>query len=169
MELTSVAFQRPLWVKQGTEFHQMEGKLWNRRNLSRFGLQEGKTYHNLKLEDKTLGLHGVVDMAIETDAHVYAAEFKLSANNKKRGDQLQLVAYAMLLEKYFSKPSPAGFLVGRGKILHVVEMNAEKRKSVRDVCGQVRAMLSKGLKPASSATLAQCSVCEYVNFCNDRL
>ena len=168
MELSPVDFHRPIWVKQGEDFHQMEETLWHRRNLSRFNLQNGKKHHHLKMEDKELGLHGIVDMAIETDTAVYAAEFKLSANSKKRGDQLQLVAYAMLLEKYFEKPSPVGFLLGKEKVLHTVKVDDDKRQSVVEVCRQVRQMLKKGLKPSSSAALAQCSVCEYVNFCNDR-
>ena len=113
-------FYHPLWVSQGEDFHQQEEKLWSRRNLSRFNLKNGKVFHNLKMRDDELGLHGIVDMAIETDEAVYATEFKLSASNQKRGDQLQLVAYAMLLEKHFSKSSSVGFLVGKGKILHTV-------------------------------------------------
>ena len=168
MELTNIAFYRPAWVKQGESFHQTEKKLWQRRNLSRFNLENGKTHYNLPLKDSKLGLHGVVDMAIETKTSVYAVEFKLSVNKKKRGDLLQLSAYAMLLEKHFSKPSPVGFLSGRGKNLWTIYIDADKREAVRNMLAQIRQMLRQGLKPASSASLSQCCVCEYVNFCNDR-
>ncbi len=169
MELTNIDFHRPQWVKQGEDFHQIEEKLWQRRNLSRFNLESGQVIHNLRIKDDELGLHGIVDMAIETDKTIHAAEFKLSANNKKRGDQLQLVAYAMLLEKHFSKPSPVGFLVGKGKILHTIDIDSNKRQEVIEVANKIRQMLQKGLKPESSATIAQCCICEYINFCNDRL
>lgn len=169
MELTNVSFHRPIWVKQGEQFHQIEEKLWRRRNLSRFNLQNGKTYHNLMMRNNKLGFHGIVDMAIETDIAVHAVEFKISAGNKKRGDQLQLSAYAMLLEKYFSKPSLVGFLVGKGKSLNIINIDADKRRSVMEVSNKIRQMLRRGSKPDSSATVAQCCVCEYVNFCNDRL
>ena len=169
MELTNTAFYRPSWVKQGEMFHQAEKKLWSRRNLSRFNLRSGKTHYDLKMKDSRLGLHGTVDMAIETDHAVHAVEFKLSANNRKRGDQLQLTAYAMLLEKHFSKPSPVGFLTGKGKVLHIININADKKQAVLEVSDRARKMLEKGLKPDSSASAAQCCVCEYVNFCNDRL
>lgn len=169
MELMDVAFYRPLWVTQGEEFHQTERKLWHRRNLSRFHLKSGKTHHNLTMEDDSLGLHGIVDMAIETDEAIYPVEFKLSANNKKRGDQLQLAAYAMLLEKHFLKPSPVGFLSGKGKVLHTIFIDADKRHNVEKVSEKIRQMLKKGIKPESSATVTQCCACEYVNFCNDRL
>ncbi len=168
MELTNVAFHRPVWVKQGEVFHNREETLWNRRNLSRFNLNSGKKYHNLHVRDSDLGLHGIVDMAIETDKAIYAVEFKLSANCKKRGDQLQLVAYSMLLEKMFLKSSPIGFLVGKGDILHIISIDKNKRESVIDSVKQIRLMLKQGVKPDSSATVFQCCNCEYVNFCNDR-
>jgi len=168
-ELIDIKVEYPTWVKQGERFHNIEEKLWRRRNLSRFNLQKGKIHHNLVMQNNKLGLHGITDMAIETDEAVYAVEFKLSANNKKRGDQLQLAGYAMLLEKHFSKPSLVGFLVGKGKILHTIDIDAEKREAVQSITDKIRRMLRRGLKPESSATVAQCCACEYVNFCNDRL
>ena len=169
LELMEVAVRRPTWVKQGEDFHRREEKLWQRRNLSRFKLASGKTHHNLAMQDTGLGLHGIVDMAIETDEAVYAVEFKLSASSKKRGDVLQLSAYAMLLERHFSKPSTVGFLAGRGKVLHEVRIDREKRQGVLAIADDIRQMLDRGIKPDSSATVAQCCICEYVNFCNDRL
>ena len=169
MELTKVAFHRPIWVKQGEQFHKIEEKLWGRRNLSRFKLQSGKIHHNLNMRSRHLGLHGIVDMAIETDKAVYPVEFKLSVHNKKRGDQLQLSAYAMLLESYFEKPSPVGFLVGSGRVLRTVNVGANQRRDVMKISNDIKQMLRRGLKPDSSATLNQCCACEYINFCNDRL
>jgi len=169
MELTDIAFHRPAWVKQGENFHRTETTLWQRRNLSRFNLDEGEIHHNLTMRDDGLELHGIVDMAIETDDAVYSVEFKLSATSKKRGDQLQLAGYAMLLEKHFSKPSPVGFLVGKGKVLHSINIDADKRDAVKAIADKIRRMLRRGLKPESSASVAQCCACEYVNFCNDRL
>ena len=169
MELTDISVHRPIWVKQGEDFHKLEEKLWQRRNLSRFNLTSGETYHNLIMRNDELGLHGIVDMAVENDDSVYAVEFKLSANNKKRGDILQLVAYAMLLERHFSKSSRIGFLVGKGKVLHTIDINSDRRQAVITMADQIRQMLQRGLKPKSSATAVQCCACEYVNHCNDRL
>ena len=169
MELTDMTVHRPLWVKQGEEFHQSENLLWQRRNLSRFKLSSGKTHHNLTMQSDELGLHGIVDMAVETEREVYAVEFKLSPNNKKRGDILQLAAYAMLLEKHFSKSSPVGFLLGKGKALHIMDINKNRKQEVITTVHEIRQMLQRGLKPESSATVVQCCACEYVNFCNDRL
>ena len=169
MELTDISVHRPIWVKQGEDFHKLEEKLWQRRNLSRFNLTSGETYHNLIMRNDELGLHGIVDMAVENDDSVYAVEFQLSANNKKRGDIVQLVADAMLLERHFSKSSRIGFLVGKGKVLHTIDINSDRRQAVITMADQIRQMLQRGLKPKSSATAVQCCACEYVNHCNDRL
>ena len=169
MELTKVTFHRPIWVKQGEQFHKIEKKLWERRNLSRFNLQNGKKHYNLTIKNESLGFHGIVDMAIETDKAIYPVEFKLSANSKKRGDQLQLSAYALLLEKHFGKPSPVGFLIGGEKTVHTIDISTNHRRDVMKVSNDIKQMLLKGLKPASSATVHQCCACEYINFCNDRL
>ncbi len=168
-ELTDFKVEHPSWIKQGRKFHKLEEKLWRRRNVSRFNLKNGHTYHNLMMRDSDKGLHGIVDMAIETEAAVYAVEFKISARIRKRGDILQLTAYSMLLEKHFNKPSSVGFLLGKGRVLHTIDIDEDKRKEVMEVVDKIRQILQRGLKPESSASVAQCCSCEYFNFCNDRL
>ena len=169
MELMKVAsIHRPMWVKQGEEFHELETKLWSRRNLSRFGLEQGKKHYQLMMKSVNLGLHGIADLVIETENCVYPVEFKLSASNKRLGDILQLVAYGLLAEKHFAKPVEIGFLVGKGRVLHSISLDKEKRQRVKDVMKSIHEMLERARKPDSSATLAQCGGCEYVNFCNDR-
>ena len=169
MELIDTIIHRPSWVKQGSDFHEKEQRLWQRRNLSRFQLDKGKTYHNLVLKSEGLSFHGIVDMAVETSDAVYAVEFKLSTKTAKRKDWLQLTAYAMLLEKQFSKPSPFGFITGQGSALYKIDINQQKRQGVIEIIDSIREMLKKGIKPESSATAVQCCACEYINFCNDRL
>lgn len=169
MELTNISIHRPVWVRQGEDFHQLEEKLWQRRNLSRFDLQNGKKHHNLSMQSQQLGLHGIADLVIETNEAVYPVEFKLSTVANKRGGMLQLVAYGMLAHKHFKKPVLIGFLVGRGQVLHKIDIDQNKCQQVMDVVQEISRMLEKARKPESSASLAQCRACEYVNFCNDRL
>ena len=167
-ELTGMKTNYPPWVKQGEEFHKSEEKLWQRRNLSRFHLESGEKHYSMYLRDEEIGLHGIVDMAVETHTAVFAVEFKLSASNKKRGDILQLSAYAILLQKKFAKPSPNGFLVGKGKVLHSIDITEELQNGVFVIADRIRKMLLRGTKPDSSATIQQCCNCEYINYCNDR-
>ena len=168
--IDSKSFYQPAWIKQGEDFHKLEEKLWKRRNLSRFNLEKGKRFYNLKMSSAKLSLHGVADMAIETETAVYPVEFKLSAREgKKQGNQLQLTAYALLLEKHFSKPSPVGFITGKGKVLRIVKFDQKRRQALTKAIEEIQQMLRKGLKPESDASIVQCCACEYVNFCNDRL
>ena len=168
-EMLNIAIERPRWVEQGEHFHQREQKLWQRRNLIRFGLDKGKRYYQLHLQDKNMNIHGIVDMAIETDRYLYPVEFKMSDQCKSRGAILQLVAYGMLLEKHFAKPVTHGFLVGNGKVLYTIEITDEKREAVSQTVKSIAHMIELGMKPDSTASTAQCCNCEYVNYCNDRL
>lgn len=169
MELMDIDVHRPSWVEQGEEFHQLEKHLWHRRNLSRFKLDSGKLHHGLSLRSDEMWLHGIVDMAIETDEVVYPVEFKLSPSKKKRGDILQLTAYAMLLEKHFDKSSPVGFLAGPRKTIYAIDIKENRKQDVLVAINEVKKILQRGLKPESSASVVQCCTCEFVNYCNDRL
>ncbi|MBC6415655.1 MAG: CRISPR-associated protein Cas4 [Bdellovibrionales bacterium] len=170
MELNYISINQPSWVQQGEDFHEKERLLWKRRNLSRFNLDDGKVYQNLFLKSEKLSFHGIVDMAIESSDAVYAVEFKLSNKIAKRKDWLQLTAYAMLLEEKFSKTSPFGFLTGKGQhVLHKIKIDKQKRQEVLRIVNAIKSMLEKGIKPDSSATAVQCCICEYINFCNDRM
>ncbi len=169
MELMKIPVYRHAWIKQGIDFHELQKKLWRRRSYLRFKIESGTHHHNLSLCCNEVGLHGIVDMAIETDEMVYPVEFKLSPGSKKVGDILQLAAYSILLEKEFNKPSSTGFLAGGGKDIHVIDIDNQKKRDVLVIADSIRRMLERGLKPESSATAKQCCACEFINYCNDRL
>lgn len=160
---------RPAWVNQGIDFHNLQRKLWHRRKCSRFKIKAGIQHHNLSLYCDEVGLHGIVDMAIETDDMIYPVEFKLLPSSKKVGDILQMAAYSILLEKEFKKPSPTGFLAGAEKEVHIIDFDDQKKSEVLKIAASIRRMLVQGLKPESSATVSQCCACEFINYCNDRL
>ena len=168
IEMFDNAVSRPRWVEQGEKFHTDEEKLWSRRNLSRFGLQKGIRRHNLFMKNSDIGIHGIADMIIETNEAVYAVEFKLSAQKKRRGDVLQLCAYSMLAENHFKKPAHTGFLIGKGRVLYTIAIDRNQREAVSHAATSIRKILTQGRKPDSSATILQCCNCEYINHCNDR-
>ncbi len=169
MKLLELKVETPGWVKQGTKFHELEEKLWKRRDLSRFNLSEGTKHHNVNMRSDKLGLHGIADMVIETSDSIYPVEFKISTKNAQRGSVLQLASYAMLCEDHFGKKCEVGFLVGKGNILHKIFFDEDKREQVANVIKDIKKMFIHGNKPDSDASVTQCSACEYVNFCNDRL
>ena len=168
IELTNFSVNYPRWVNQGEEFHEKEVIRWQRRNLSRFGLEEGRVYLNHPILSEEKGLHGIADMIIETEKNVFPVEFKLASSQKKRGGLLQLATYAILAEHTFQKPCPYGFLTEGSKSLHKVDITKDLRDQIMQVVSEIGQMLEKGVKPDSSATINQCSNCEYLNHCNDR-
>ena len=168
-ELMKFKVHYPTWVQQGEDFHAKESRLWQRRNLSRLRLAEGKKYYQLAIRSEELGLHGIADMLIETEQSVYPIEFKMNAHKKRRGDVLQLVAYAMLAQEHFKKKADIAFLIGEKTKVYEILISKQKCAEVKQIVDQIHQILAKGYKPESSASLAQCGTCEYVNFCNDRL
>ncbi len=166
-ELLGMKALEPLWSKQGGAYHQRETILFKRRNLSRFHLKEGIKHHNINLKNKTLRLHGISDLIIETPDRVFAVEYKLG-KKVNSGHIMQLLAYALLAEKHFSKQASHGFiLTGDGK-LKVVEIDNEKREKLKLIVDKIFKMLFDNHKPPSDATAHQCGQCEYLNYCNDR-
>ena len=157
----------PLWSKQGVNFHEREELLFKRRNLTRFNLKSGKKRYNQALKSNNLQLHGVVDFLIETERSIYTIDFKCS-KSVRYGHRLQLGAYAMLAEEYFGKSSEVGFILTENNKTVEVAINYKLRSSVIDTKNRIIEMLNKNMKPPTSATIYQCTQCEYINNCNDR-
>ena len=168
MELTSFTPVYPIWVNQGEMFHQDEIKLWQRRNLSRFDLEQGKVYFDYYLSSKKFNLHGIADMLVETEEQVYPVEFKMASTYRKKGGILQLAAYGLLAEEVFRKNCPYGFLAEGKKSLHKIVFTQNIKNDVLSSISEIQTMVRKGIKPDSSASINQCTNCEYLNHCNDR-
>ena len=169
MELTSFTPQYPVWVRQGESFHVSETQRWQRRNLSRFGLEKGKLHFNYTLNSDKLPIHGIADMIVETESEVFPIEFKMASLYQKKGAILQLAAYGALCKAVFSKPCPFGFLTegGKGKF-YKVSFSAELLDDMFACVSEIQKMIEKGIKPDSAASSCQCTNCEYLNQCNDR-
>jgi len=168
IELTDVAVTYPGWVAQGEKFHKYETKMWKRRNLSRFNLDNGDLFFNVHGKSDKYNIHGVFDMLIETEDAVYPVEFKLSSSLKKKGGIFQLVAYGIIADDIFNKPCNYGFFAEGEKLLQKVEFTEDIKNSVLIKAEEIREMIKKGVKPDTSATVFQCTNCEYLNYCNDR-
>jgi len=158
-----------LWQKQGVTLHNRQRMLDRRRNLSRYHIENATLRHDIYLQSPLLGLHGICDALLETDTAVYPIEFKLSPQRPTKGQVIQLIAYALLAEEQFQKPSPFGFVLfgDRGTTCEVLFDDA-KRHKLDKVVEEIRCNLQHPLLPASAANENQCGQCEYLNFCADR-
>ncbi len=158
-----------LWQEQGTRYHLQQTILNKRRNLSRYGYSSGILHQNVELAGSLLPCHGRCDAILETDEEIVPIEFKLQLHRFNRGQQLQLVAYGMLAQEKFNKPCNEGFLLygNRGKTFRL-EIKDELKSKVKQVVNEIFENLQRALMPTSPASEAQCSQCEYLNFCGDR-
>lgn len=169
MEALGLSPPRPLWVRQGVEHHQRERMLQRRRRLSRYGLEGARLVHNPSLSAPGLGLHGIPDALLETGYSVHPLEFKLGEAPPGRGHELQIAAYGLLAESCFGKPCPSGFILygARGKTREI-RLTEEIRAHMFRVLAELRRSLDNALMPVTSAGTAQCTQCEFLNYCNDR-
>ncbi len=168
-ELLNIQANKPLWVKQGEDKHLDFSQLIRRRKFSKLGIENGTRHFNVSMESAKYPVHGIADLIIECDAAVYPVDYK--SNNKiYRGQIMQMVAYSMLAQEKFSKPSPYGiFLYGdKGKMVKTLNITQDLVKKTANACQDISDMLNNATKPNSNASINQCMQCEYLNYCNDR-
>lgn len=168
-ELLGFVPPRPEWVARGEALHDRQKRLFRRRTLARFNLQNAEHLFDVPLCSEELGLHGIADGVLLTEERAYPVEVKLSGDKPTAGQILQLTAYAMLCERRFGRKCDAGFILfeQKGKVRPVAagEKNREKVVQIRD---KIRANFLEARLPHSSANAAQCTQCEHLNHCNDR-
>lgn len=157
------------WQQQGVSYHVRQSMLMKRRQLSRFGFDNGNVEFNVQLRSISLGCHGIVDGLILKDDEVAAVEFKLAGVKPQRGQILQVAAYGMLAEEIYNRPCRQVFiLIGdRGKT-YAYNLDDRLRNAVTATLSKITSSLSNPILPDSSATDIQCGQCEYYNFCSDR-
>lgn len=168
-ELLRLNPTRPEWVKQGEILHQKQAAVFKHRTLKRFGLEKADQQFEVFVKADNLALHGIIDSLLITDDCFYPIEIKLSGIKPTKGQIMQLTAYAMVAEKQYNLACDKGFILfdKNGKT-HPIKIDDKMRKKVLDVRDKITTDLAKSYLPDSSATPAQCTQCEYLNYCNDR-
>lgn len=161
------------WMQQGEEFHQYIDLLNKRRNLSQYGLNgEFKLLSSLSLNSEALGLHGICDAVLVVNKiQFYPIEYKLQENiSHIKGIQIQLVAYAMLVEEKFQTNVKKAFLLyGKKGKTYPIKLTSSLRADVKQIADNIKRDCVNCILPNSTATDAQCGQCEFLNFCADRL
>jgi CRISPR-associated exonuclease Cas4 len=169
LEVLGICSEAPIWVKQGVDEHTRQTMLEKRRQLSRFGIKSGKTHFSKELKSSTYGLHGIVDMLIETDSNVVIVEFKPNTNQIQKAHIYQAVAYGLLAEEYFQKPLSSVFILygDRGKVKPMQQLEDIRSETI-SMIERLHMVINSSMLPFSDAKANKCGQCEYVNFCNDR-
>lgn len=157
------------WQTQGVSFHERQSMLIKRRHLAPFGFANGELKLNIQLQSNILNCHGFADAIIFTEHKLAALDFKLAGNKPSNGQVFQVAAYGMMAEEMYRIPCHKVFiLIGKKGQIYSFKLDKKLRQNVRNVLNRIVADLSLPVLPDSSATSAQCSQCEYYNFCGDR-
>jgi CRISPR-associated exonuclease Cas4 len=163
---------RPITHKMefGVEAGRAEEGREERRSLRAYGLAAGEREFNVRLQSERLGLRGEADMVITTpEGEVIPVDYKFSAIDGPHF-QMQVAAYALLLEER------RACAVRRGFLYLIPERRAERvlidqRLRARTLAAleAMRRMLACEKMPAPAGNLRKCAACEFRRFCNDVL
>ena len=155
-------------MEAGIRSHRVEQAREERRSLKVYGLEAGERVFDLALRSERLGLVGRLDMAARLADEAVVVDYKLSAGKAGTHFQLQLAAYAELLEEAWRLP------VRRAFLYHIPDRRAEEvavtgalRRRVGKVVEAIQAMVDLERMPAPPTNRGRCVTCEFRRFCND--
>lgn len=161
-------------MTEGIRSHQEEDEREGRRSLHTYGLQEGERTFHLALRSEQLGLTGCLDLAIatpsRTDSHACAlvVEYKLSEQHAGPHFQLQLAAYALLLEEAWQIPVTQSFLYSIPlRRAERISLTPALRQKVSHIIVEIRQMIEQERMPPPPSSQRRCATCEFRRFCND--
>jgi CRISPR-associated protein Cas4 len=119
----------------------------------------------LRVESENIGLKGRVDRVLisRKDNSVIPFELKSREERVFLSDELQLTAYAMLLEDMYKTKIKAGFVeVGNNK--QMIEISEAKKDEVLKIAEQIR-NLKTGAVPPIQSNFNKCRNCEFREEC----
>ena len=169
LEVLNIPKATPVWVKEGEKHHKKQEKLFKRRTLTRFGLEDAEFRQNITLFSDSYNFYGICDALILSSTNIYPVEVKLHGQKPTKPQKMQLIAYSILAEEIFNKKFELGFVAYESNA-KTVPIKVEKRQKdeLCNIVDKVVEMVIKGYFPHSDANEAKCSQCEFLNYCNDR-
>ena len=152
----------------GKDAHHLERLLEKRRSLRRYDLHQGRRDFDVKLVSESLNLSGSCDLAVITSDAVYPVEFKMTKRKPSKGHELQMCAYALLLEEHYMLPCPQGFWhsIGTGYTFVVPFGDALRLKTLRAI-QTISTFIKDETMPPPTPRRSKCVDCELKNFCGD--
>ncbi|NWF91381.1 MAG: CRISPR-associated protein Cas4 [Syntrophaceae bacterium] len=170
---------RPVTYKmeEGKLRESEEERLEKRRTLSRFGFPSpdkaehkiSKVFH-LKLSSTSLGLSGLLDMALIKDDEVIPVDFKDGSFSKGEIVSLhhkyQLMGYGLLLEETYKRKSIKGFIhsLEDGKTKSVYFSEGAKM-FLKGKLRKIREMILDEEFPDETRYRGRCRECEFSPIC----
>jgi len=119
----------------------------------------------LSLESENLGLRGRVDRVEIQKKENKIIPYELKTRDEKiyPSDEIQLTAYAMLLEDYYKIKIPRG-IVESGSLKKEIPITEENKSQVFKIADEIR-NLNKALVPPMLSNFNKCKSCMFNEFC----
>lgn len=156
-------------MRAGVEAGRSEVGREERRSLRAYGIAQGAREFDVAVRSEKLGLRGEVDMVITVaeTGEVIPVDYKLARIAGKHF-QLQLAAYAMLLEEMRGVEITRGFLYAIPlRRAQVIQITARLRARALHAIEGMRRVSERETMPAPVKNRAKCVACEFRRFCND--
>lgn len=168
-------------MQAGAAAGQKTEALEHRRSLRAYGLSEaGPTVpareFDVWLESERLGLRGRLDMLIVAGGELIPVDYKDSDDPAAGGGgrpaqhnwQLQLAAYALLLEEARNVVTTRGFIYYiPARRARPVLLTPELKAEVRSLVAQMGEVVRREWMPSPTPRRERCRACEYRRYCND--
>jgi len=158
-------------MEAGRAAHEVEALREHRRSLQPYDVKAAERQFDVALASEALGLSGQIDLVLlDPDGESGAAwpvDFKFTPR-KGPHFELQLVAYALLLEECWERRVDRGFLyLIPLRLAEPVRITTAAKRRVRAALAQMQQMIVEERLPAPPKTRAKCLDCEFRRFCND--
>ena len=160
---------KAFFVKEGENYHKSQEKLFKRRTLSRFNLENADFWQNVTLSYSDLNFYGICDALIISDTNIYPIEMKLHGQKPTKAQKMQLIAYGVLAEKIYKKDFNLGFISFEKSAKTVpINVDIKMKQDVQKTVNEIINLIKSEKLPYSNAEDEKCTQCEFLNYCNDR-
>ncbi|WP_419234369.1 CRISPR-associated protein Cas4 [Aliarcobacter cryaerophilus] len=169
LEVLSIPKESPIWVKEGENYHKSQEKLFKRRTLSRFNLENADFWQNVNLSYSDLNFYGICDALIISDTNIYPVEIKLHGQKPTKAQKMQVIAYGILAEKKYKKEFNLAFISFEKNVKTVpINVDIKMKQDVQKTVNEIINLIKSEKLPYSNAEDEKCTQCEFLNYCNDR-
>ncbi|MGC9517856.1 MAG: CRISPR-associated protein Cas4 [Methanomicrobiales archaeon] len=127
------------------------------------------TIMEYKIEDRDIGIRGIIDKIEVFEGIYYPVEFKSGKAPIKgvwESDKLQIAAYGVLIEKEFDTEVLVGFVEYLNiKERRPVVLNSKLRKKLFNTIKEMNGMFYENIVPELDLNFNKCQICDYSDYC----